>query len=100
MSFAFSKIFANAQTIIAATNNFTSMMMLTFLSSAFVPIDTLPTLLHHFAMINPVTHVIEAYRQMVTQGQMGMDALWSLLSSIIIVLISAPITLKLYSKKV
>lgn len=76
------------------------MMMLTFLSSAFVPIDTLPILLRNFATINPVTHVIEAYRQMVTQGQMGLDALWTLLSSVVIILIFVPITLKLYNKKV
>lgn len=74
------------------------MMMLTFLSNAFVPIDTLPSVLRHFANINPVTHVIAAYREMVTSGVFGQEALWTIVSSVVIVVIFVPITLKLYNK--
>jgi ABC-2 type transport system permease protein len=43
---------------------FTVVFPLTFLSSAFVPIDTLPTVLQYVAQWNPITVIVTAVRDM------------------------------------
>jgi ABC-2 type transport system permease protein len=53
-----------------------SMMILfplTFLSNAYVPIETLPSVLKWFARVNPVSHLITAIREMINQGVIGQD---------------------------
>lgn len=104
ISWALSWVFATIGLLVssAATIQGVSMilmMMLTFLSNAFVPIKTLPTALYHFAKWNPITLVINAYREMMTNGQIGADAYYVIATGIAIVLIFVPITLKLYNKK-
>lgn len=73
-------------------------MILSFMSSAFVPINTFPSWLKVFAQINPVTHMISAFKEMANNGVLGQDAVLSLLSSAVIIAIFAPLTLKLYSR--
>ena len=53
-----------------------SMMVLfplTFLSNAFVPINTMPTWLQWFGNINPVSHLIAAVRDLANNGVVGRD---------------------------
>lgn len=76
------------------------MFALSFLSNAFVPIDTLPNFLQTFAKINPVTHIISAFREMTTAGQITIDVVWTLGLSLLIVAIFAPLTLRIYTKKI
>ncbi len=45
------------------------MFPLTFLSNAFVPVDTLPGWLQTFVNINPVSLVITALRDLMNDGQ-------------------------------
>ena len=48
-----------------------SMMILfplTFLSNAFVPVDTMPEWLQWFVNINPVSHIVTAVRDLVNEG--------------------------------
>lgn len=74
-------------------------MGLTFLSSAFVPISTLPKWLQHFANANPITYLINAFKEMVIHGQFGHDAWMVILISVIIVAVMAPATILVYNKK-
>jgi ABC-2 type transport system permease protein len=79
-----------------------SMMVLfplTFLSNAFVPVDTLPTALKWFANINPVSHLINAIRQLVNQGMIGHDFWLTTLGAMIVVAVFAPLTVRVYMRK-
>src|SRR3984957_14731609 len=46
---------------------------LVFLSGAFVPTNTLPSLLQDFVNVNPLTYVVSAIRQLFNQGTIGSD---------------------------
>lgn len=72
---------------------------LTFLSNAYVPVDTLPSVLEWFATVNPISHLITAVREMTNNGVIGHDVVMSLLGSLIIVCIFAPLTLRAYMRK-
>src|SRR5262249_7444682 len=43
---------------------FTIIFPLTFVSNAFVPVDTLPTVLQRFAEWNPISVMVEAVREL------------------------------------
>ncbi|MBC2316687.1 ABC transporter permease [Listeria booriae] len=75
-------------------------MVLSFLSSAFVPIKTLPTWLQGIANVNPVTHLVDAFKDLANHGHLSMNVLATLVISCVIVAIIAPITVKIYSKKI
>lgn len=72
---------------------------LTFLSNAFVPVDTMPTWLQWFVNMNPVSHLVTAVRDLVNNGAFTGDAWMSLLGAAVIVAIFAPLTLKAYMRK-
>lgn len=79
-----------------------SMMILfplTFLSNAYVPVDTLPSALQWFAKLNPVSHLITAVRELVNHGVIGLDFWLSVLGGIAILLIFAPLTVRAYRRK-
>jgi ABC-2 type transport system permease protein len=70
-----------------------------FLSGAFVPTTTLPSWLQDFVRVNPLTYVVSAVRQLLNQGTVGTDFWLSLVGSIVIVLVFAPLTLRAYMRK-
>ena len=72
---------------------------LVFLSGAFVPTNTLPSLLQDFVNVNPLTYVVSAVRQLLNQGTIGNDFWLSLIGSIAVVVIFAPLTLRAYMRK-
>ncbi len=51
---------------------------LTFASSIFVPVATMPWWLRAFAEVNPVTHVVDALRALFLGGPAAREVLWSL----------------------
>ena len=79
--------------------SFLVMFPLTFLSNAFVPVDTLPDWLKWFANVNPVSHLITAIRELVNQGTIGVDFWWSVVGAIVVVAIFAPVTVAAYMRK-
>lgn len=104
VSWSLSWVFATIGLLVKNASTISSlsmvvMMILTFLSNAMVPIDTLPTVLRHFAEWNPITLVIKAYREMLTNGTIGQDALLTILIGLGIILIFIPLTVKLYNRK-
>lgn len=79
-----------------------SMMILfplTFLSNAFVPVDTLPGWMQAFVKINPVSHLVSAVRGLINTGTVGHDFWMSLIGAAAVVLIFAPLTVRAYMRK-
>jgi ABC-2 type transport system permease protein len=72
---------------------------LTFLSNAFVPVNTLPRPLKWFAEVNPVSHLVNAIRTLLEQGKAGTEFWWSLTGAVVIMLIFAFITVRAYKRK-
>ena len=72
---------------------------LTFLSNAYVPVDTLPDWLKWFANANPISHLVTAVRELANNGAVGGDVLLSLLGAGVIVAIFAPLTVRAYMRK-
>jgi len=72
---------------------------LTFLSNAFVPVDTLPGWLQPLVSLNPVSHLITAVRGLADSGTTGIDVLLALAGAAAVVLIFAPLTVRAYMRK-
>ncbi|QAY66539.1 ABC transporter permease [Paenibacillus protaetiae] len=72
---------------------------LTFLSNAYVPVDTMPDWLQWFVKFNPISHLVTAVRDLVNSGTVGSDLGISLIGAAIIVVIFAPITVRAYMRR-
>ncbi|OMF23262.1 GntR family transcriptional regulator [Paenibacillus sp. FSL H8-0548] len=72
---------------------------LTFLSNAFVPVDTMPNWLQWFVNINPISHLVTAVRELINSGTVGWDLAISLLGAAIIVAVFAPLTVRAYMRR-
>ncbi len=72
---------------------------LTFLSNAFVPVDTLPNWLQWFVNINPISHLIMAIRELVNHSTIGNDFWLSIVGALVILAIFAPLTVRAYMRK-
>jgi ABC-2 type transport system permease protein len=72
---------------------------LTFLSNAFVPVNTMPGWLQWFVKINPVSHLVTAVRDLANSGTAGWDLGISLIGAAVIVAVFAPITVKAYMRR-
>jgi len=78
-----------------------SMMILfplTFLSNAFVPVDTLPSALQTFVNINPVSHLVSATRDLANSATITTEVGWTLLAGFIVMAIFAPLAVRSYKK--
>nr|WP_231387263.1 ABC transporter permease [Nocardia sp. BMG111209] len=104
-SFAVSWIFALMGVLMNSASSVQGVSMLilfplTFMSSAFVPVKTMPHWLQDFVNINPVTHLVYACRDLMNDGNFASSHLgWSLLGAVIVVLIFAPLTVRMYMRK-
>ncbi|WP_169082413.1 ABC transporter permease [Paenibacillus sp. PL91] len=72
---------------------------LTFLSNAFVPVDTMPGWLQWFVNVNPISHLVTAVRELANTGTIGSDLGISLIGAAVIVAIFAPITVRAYMRR-
>jgi ABC-2 type transport system permease protein len=78
-----------------------SMMILfplTFLSNAFVPVKTLPSGLAEFVKINPVSHLVSATRDLANNGLVTSQVGWTLVASLAVIVIFAPLSVRSYRK--
>lgn len=71
---------------------------LTFMSNAFVPAETMPGWMQTFVAVNPVSHLVTAVRELVGDGHVGMDLVWSLVGAAVIVVVFAPLTVRAYMR--
>ena len=78
-----------------------SMMILfplTFLSNAFVPVDTLPSALQTFVNINPVSHLVSATRDLANHATLTGEVGWTLLAGFVVMAIFAPLAVRSYKR--
>ncbi|MEU7740996.1 ABC transporter permease [Nonomuraea sp. NPDC049158] len=78
-----------------------SMMILfplTFLSNAFVPVETLPGWLAAFVRINPVSHLVTAARDLANSAIVSAEVAWTLLACLIVIAIFAPLSVRSYKR--
>ncbi len=96
--FAFMGVLMNK----ASTVQGVSMLVLfplTFMSNAFVPVETMPGWLQAFVKVNPVSHLVSAVRELANEGHLGVEVAWTLLAAAIVVLVMAPLTVRTYMRR-
>lgn len=71
---------------------------LTFISSAFVPTDTMPPWLQAFAENQPVTHVIDAMRSWLVGTPMNDAALKAFIWCFGIIAVAAPLSVRMFRR--
>jgi ABC-2 type transport system permease protein len=81
------------------TTSFVFLMPLTFASNIFVPVETMPTWLQTVVRLNPVTHLTSAARGLMHGTGVGADLFWVLAASAGIVVVAAPIALRMYHQE-
>ena len=78
-----------------------SMMILfplTFLSNAFVPVNTLPSALRTFVNINPVSHLVTATRDLANHGTVSGQAGLTVLVGLVVIAVFAPLAVRSYQR--
>lgn len=75
------------------------MLFLPYVSSAFVPVETLPGWIRGFATHQPVTHVIETIRSLLMDTPAGNSAWLAVVWSLGIISISVPTVAVLYRRR-
>ena len=71
---------------------------LTFLSNAFVPVNTLPGWLADFVKVNPVSHLVSASRDLANNGVISGEVGWTLLAGLVVIVIFAPLSVYSYKR--
>lgn len=71
---------------------------LTFLSNAYVPVDTLPGWLKEFVKLNPVSHIVSAVRSLMNDGQVTGELGWALLGCAAVVAVFAPLATRSFRR--
>ncbi|MFD6135801.1 ABC transporter permease [Isoptericola sp. NPDC060257] len=79
--------------------SFLVLFPLTFLSNAFVPVDTMPGWLQGFVNVNPVSHLVTAVRDLASTGSVTGQVGIALLSCAVVVAVFAPLAVRSYMKK-
>jgi len=73
---------------------------MTFISSAFVPTETMPPALRAFAENQPLTQTIDAIRSLLVGTPMDNAALYSVLWSVGIIVVTAPLSVWMFKHRV
>jgi ABC-2 type transport system permease protein len=71
---------------------------LTFLSNAFVPVNTLPGWLAAFVKVNPVSHLVSATRDLANNAVVSSEVGWTLLAGLVVIAIFAPLSVRSYRR--
>jgi ABC-2 type transport system permease protein len=81
------------------TTSFVFLMPLTFASNIFVRLETMPSWLQAVVRHNPVTHLSSASRGLMHGQNVTADVAWVLAAAAAIVLVAAPIALRMYHQE-
>jgi ABC-2 type transport system permease protein len=81
------------------TTSFVFLMPLTFASNIFVGLETMPSWLQAAVRHNPVTHLTNASRGLMHGKDVSSDVVWVLAASAAIVLVAAPVALRMYHRE-
>jgi ABC-2 type transport system permease protein/oleandomycin transport system permease protein len=71
---------------------------LTFVSSLFVPLSTMPGWLQAVAKVNPVTHAVDASRALSIGGPAAEAIVWTLAWTVVLLALLVPLTVRQYRK--
>jgi ABC-2 type transport system permease protein/oleandomycin transport system permease protein len=101
--YAFSWVFAWLGLLVSspeAANSvgFIAVFPLTFISSAFVPVDSMPSALQWFAEINPFTVVVDAMRALWLGAPAGNHVWGAVAWSVAIIVVFAPLAVARYRR--
>jgi ABC-2 type transport system permease protein/oleandomycin transport system permease protein len=101
--YAFSWVFALLGLLVSspeAANSlgFIAVFPLTFISSAFVPVDSMPSALRWFAEVNPFTVVVNAMRALWVGAPSGSNVWGAVVWSVAILVIFAPLAVARYRR--
>ncbi|MFW0796200.1 ABC transporter permease [Gordonia sp. CPCC 205515] len=102
-SFAISWIFALMGCLLSKASAVQGISMLimfplTFMSNAFVPVETLPGWMQAFVKVNPISHIVTAVRELTSTGHAGMHVVWALTGAAVITAIFAPLAVRAYMR--
>jgi ABC-type multidrug transport system permease subunit len=105
IGYAFSWIFAfigliSSSPEAANAYGFTLIFPLTFVSSAFVPVDSMPSWLQPFAEHNPITSMVDATRALFLGTPAGNDIWLSVLWSLGIIVVFGALSVWRYRRAV
>ena len=101
--YAFSWVFALLGLLVSSAESanslgFIAVFPLTFISSAFVPVESMPGPIQWFAEINPFTIVVDALRALWLDAPAG-NAVWAALAwSLAILAVFAPLAVRRYRR--
>jgi ABC-2 type transport system permease protein/oleandomycin transport system permease protein len=101
--YAFSWIFALIGMSVSSPEaangiGFTIIFPITFISSAFVPVDSMPAALQKFAEINPITIVVDAMRALWLGVPAGNNVWGAVLWCLVLIAIFAPLAVHKYRR--
>jgi ABC transporter DrrB family efflux protein len=101
--YAFSWVFALLGLLVSSPESansvgFLAVFPLTFISSAFVPVDSMPVGLQWFAEINPFTIVVNAMRALWLGAPAGNDVWGAVVWSLVILGVFAPLAVARYRR--
>jgi ABC transporter DrrB family efflux protein len=101
--YAFSWVFALVGLIASTPESansvgFLAVFPLTFISSAFVPVQTMPTVLKDFAQINPFTIVVDAMRALWSGLPAGNYVWGAVVWAVVILIVFAPLAVARYRR--
>lgn len=74
------------------------MFPLTFMSNAFVPVETMPGWLQGFVKANPISHLVTAVRELTADGHVGIHVVYALIGAAVITAIFAPLAVRAYMR--
>jgi ABC-type multidrug transport system permease subunit len=81
------------------TWGFMIILPLTFASSAFAQVETMPGWLQAFVKVNPVTHVIDATRGLMRSGPVAEPLIDSVIWLAVITAVFAPLAIARYRRR-
>ncbi|MEV4472379.1 MULTISPECIES: ABC transporter permease [Nonomuraea] len=83
-----------------AVQGFSMMILfpLTFLSNAFVPVESLPGWLAAFVRINPVSHLVTAARDLANHATVSGEVAWTIVAGLAVIAIFAPLSVRSYKR--
>jgi ABC-2 type transport system permease protein len=77
----------------------TVLFPITFASNVFVAPATMPSWLHSFVNVNPISHLVTAERGLMDGTATAGQIIWVLAASVVLTAVFAPLTMRLYRNK-
>lgn len=75
------------------------MFPLTFMSGAFAPVSTMPGWMQAINHANPVYYMVNTCRDLMNANVYSSDLVWSLVGSLVVIAVFAPLTVRAYMRR-